>query len=162
MDECADQPLSHMTAADRLIPSIQYEYLDHPADVQLHAWGESLQVAFEQVTMAMFGYMTDIQTVEIETQLDVEVDGLDMNSLLYQFMDEFLFNFCAEPNFIPRVSRLNHNSHLRSHLFLYSQKIKIIDFDKSNFRIRARGFGQTFNLKKHPQVSGLMISLNAK
>lgn len=103
---CSGEPIVHISSADRLIPDVQYEFLDHPADVQLHAWGESLAAAFEQVTMAMFAYMTDITTVEIRTQLDVEVEGLDMSSLLYQFMDEFLFNFCAEPNFIPRVSSL--------------------------------------------------------
>ena len=72
--------------------------------MQLHAWGDSLEVAFEQVTMAMFAYVTDISTVSIESHMDVEVEGLDMLSLLYQMMDEFLFNFCADPFFIPRVS----------------------------------------------------------
>jgi len=42
--------------------------------LRLHAWGDTLEEAFEQCAMAMFGYMTDtgtvepLQTVEVETQ----------------------------------------------------------------------------------------------
>lgn len=101
-DDNSDQPIVQL---DRSIPEIQYEFLDHPADVQLHAWGDTLDEAFEQVTIAMFAYITDITTVSIESHIDVEVEGIDMLSLLYQLMDEFLFNFCAEPYFVPRVSK---------------------------------------------------------
>ncbi|EHB12808.1 Protein archease [Heterocephalus glaber] len=49
----------------RYPPVIQkYEYLDHTTDVQLHAWGETLEEAFEQCAMAMIAYMTDTGTVE--------------------------------------------------------------------------------------------------
>lgn len=52
----------------------------------------------------MFGYMTDIETVQMTDTHDIEVEGEDLYSLLYQFLDEFLFAFCAEPFFIARVS----------------------------------------------------------
>jgi len=118
---------------DLIIPEIKYEYLDHPADVQLHAWGDNLLEAFEQCAMSMFGYMTtEIESVEMTDVQHIEAEGHDMESLLYQFLDEFLFLFSAEPFFIAR-------------------KVVILDFDVDNFKIRARGYGETFTLGKHPQ-----------
>lgn len=114
------------------VPAVKYEYLDHTADVQLHAWGDDLQEAFEQVGMSMFGYMTEIDKVDIRYTYYIEADGDDMMSLLYHYLDEWLFAFCAEPFFIPRV-------------------IKIVSFDRENFKIQARGWGETFDLSKHPQ-----------
>lgn len=37
-------------------------------------------------------------------------------------------------------------------LLILGQKIKILEFDRSAFKIKARGFGETFRLDKHPQV----------
>jgi SHS2 domain-containing protein len=65
-----------------------------------------LEEAFEQCAMAMFGYMTEIDTVEISECQDVEADGHDLLSLLFHFLDECLFLFCAEPFFIARVNIL--------------------------------------------------------
>ena len=45
-------------------PTSGYEFLDHTADVQIHAWGKDLKESFEQAAKAMFAYMTDLDTVE--------------------------------------------------------------------------------------------------
>ncbi|XP_036302329.1 protein archease isoform X2 [Pipistrellus kuhlii] len=82
--------------------SRKYEYLDHTADVQLHAWGDTLEEAFEQCAMAMFGYMTDIDTVEPLQAIEVETQGDDLQSLLFHFLDEWLYKFSADEFFIPR------------------------------------------------------------
>ncbi|XP_058299264.1 protein archease isoform X3 [Hylobates moloch] len=83
----------------------KYEYLDHTADVQLHAWGDTLEEAFEQCAMAMFGYMTDTGTVEPLQTVEVETQGDDLQSLLFHFLDEWLYKFSADEFFIPRVGR---------------------------------------------------------
>jgi hypothetical protein len=31
-------------------PEIKYEFLDNTADVQIHAWGDSIEESFEQVS----------------------------------------------------------------------------------------------------------------
>ena len=71
------------------IPEKKYEYLDHTADVQLHAWGNSLKESFEQIAMSMFGYMTDLDTVEECSSVVVTSTGHDLQSALYNFMNEW-------------------------------------------------------------------------
>nr|XP_058958479.1 protein archease-like isoform X1 [Pocillopora verrucosa] len=111
---------------------IKYEYLDHTADVQLHAWGDDLKEAFEQVATAMFGYMTELTAVEIEKTMEITAQGDDMINLLFHFLDEFLFLMCDDPYFIVK-------------------EVEILEFDKENFTIRAVGRGELFDLNKHPQ-----------
>jgi len=99
---------------------------------RIHAFGETLEEAFEQAAVAMFGYMTELEKVEIKSKYEIEAQGEDLLSLLFHFLDEFLYIFSAEPYFIVK-------------------KVKILEFDRLNFTIKAVGFGEIFNLKKHPQ-----------
>ncbi|KAL5013602.1 hypothetical protein ScPMuIL_007872 [Solemya velum] len=115
------------------IPDVKYEYLDHTADVQLHSWGADLKESFEQCATAMFGYMTtNYDTVEMTETQEIEAEGDDMQSLLFHFLDEWLFMFSADPFFIPRI-------------------VEITDFDVENFRIKSKGYGEPFVVGKHPQ-----------
>eukprot|EP00036_Acanthoecidae_sp_10tr_P000894 CAMPEP_0182934972 /NCGR_PEP_ID=MMETSP0105_2-20130417/37209_1 /TAXON_ID=81532 ORGANISM="Acanthoeca-like sp., Strain 10tr" /NCGR_SAMPLE_ID=MMETSP0105_2 /ASSEMBLY_ACC=CAM_ASM_000205 /LENGTH=225 /DNA_ID=CAMNT_0025073907 /DNA_START=138 /DNA_END=815 /DNA_ORIENTATION=- len=111
-----------------------YEYLDHTADIQLHSWGRTLQESLEQVVVAMFGYMTELDKVVEDPAhtTEVEVDGHDLDSLLFALLDEFLFQFVTEP-------------------FVACKRVKIVEFDQKAFKIKAQGFGEVFDLAKHEQ-----------
>ena len=80
----------------------------------------------------MFGYMTEIESVEMKSSFSIEAKGDDLEGLLFHFLDEWLFAFSAEPFFIPR-------------------KVIVTEFDQENFRIRCTGYGEEFTLGKHPQ-----------
>uniref|UniRef100_A0AC35TVC7 Archease domain-containing protein n=1 Tax=Rhabditophanes sp. KR3021 TaxID=114890 RepID=A0AC35TVC7_9BILA len=113
------------------IPEVNFEYVDHTADIQLHGWGKSVPEAFEQTVMAMFGYMAgEITEIENSYSFDIPATGHDLNSLLFNLLDQCLYFFNTEPFFIPRV-------------------IKLIDFDRTNFKITARGWGESFDDKYH-------------
>eukprot|EP00794_Sanderia_malayensis_P005346 gene5346-6016_t len=112
--------------------SAGYEYLDHTSDIQIHSWGTSLKEAFEMAGIALFGYITDINTVEILDEEEVKAEGHDLDSLLYSFLDEVLFLFNAEP-------------------YLTCKCINITEFDRVNFKITAKCQGEPFDLNKHPQ-----------
>ncbi|XP_065081666.1 protein archease-like [Ochlerotatus camptorhynchus] len=124
-----------LESQEHTIPEIKYEYLDHTADVQLHAWGETLKEAFEQCGMAMFGYMTELSSVDIQKCYEIKTDPTDdMENLLFRFLDELLFLFSAEP-------------------FLICKKLEITKFDteEEKFYIECRCYGEEFDLSKHPQ-----------
>uniref|UniRef100_A0A674HPM6 Protein archease n=1 Tax=Taeniopygia guttata TaxID=59729 RepID=A0A674HPM6_TAEGU len=99
---------------------------------RLHAWGDTLEEAFEQCAMAMFGYMTDTGTVEPVDTVEVEAEGHDLLSLLFHFLDEWLYKFSADEFFIPR-------------------EVKVLHIDRRQFKIRSIGWGEEFSLAKHPQ-----------
>ncbi|XP_064587780.1 protein archease isoform X1 [Zonotrichia leucophrys gambelii] len=103
-----------------------------PALTWLHAWGDTLEEAFEQCAMAMFGYMTDTGTVEPVDTVEVEAEGHDLLSLLFHFLDEWLYKFSADEFFIPR-------------------EVKVLHIDRRQFKIRSIGWGEEFSLDKHPQ-----------
>lgn len=65
--------------------------------------GSNLKEAFEQCAIAMFSYITDLSTVTMSYQTDIEVSGDDLKNLLYKYLDELLFLFCAEPFLIVKV-----------------------------------------------------------
>ena len=80
-------------------PEYKFEYLDHTADVQIHSWGATLREAFEHAGHAMYNYMVpldDIRVNERVPELRVRVNGHDEQSLLYNFMQELLFDFHTE------------------------------------------------------------------
>lgn len=131
-EDNGDDTVRNLPLRSLQVPGTKYEYLDHTADVQIHAWGDSLLEAFEQAVEAMFGYVTEIDKVEEIFQQEIEADGDDMMSLLYHLLDEFLYIFSVDSFFI-------------------AKRVKIIEFDKTNFKIKAIGFGETFDIAKHPQ-----------
>lgn len=111
----------------------KYEFLDHTADVQIHAWGQDLKETFENAAIAMTAYITDISKVEISSKEVVQVEADDLKGLLYRFLDEILFLFNADP-------------------YLLSKRVRILNLEAdSKFSISAECYGETFSLDKHPQ-----------
>lgn len=122
------------TEEELILAPEKYEYLDHTADVQLHSWGDSLKEAFEQCGIAMFGYMTEIDKVEIKQCSEIEANGHDLESLLFHFLDELLFLFSCEP-------------------FLICSKLVITEFitEGEELSAKCKCYGEEFTLGKHPQ-----------
>ncbi|GIM01884.1 hypothetical protein Vretimale_6669, partial [Volvox reticuliferus] len=111
------------------VGAYKFEYLDHTADVQLHAWGRDLKEAFENCALAMFNYMSPLEYVRPRTTRSYRAEGHDLPSLLFAFLDELLFVFATE-------------------LFLAAE-VKITSFDRNNFVIEAEGGGEIFDREMH-------------
>ena len=85
-----------------------------------------ISICTKQRTTSLFLLVTDYQ--------EITTEGEDLLSLLYHFLDEFLFLFSADTFFIAR-------------------KVKILEMDKETFKIKACAYGKEFKIGKHPQGS---------
>ena len=135
--KCTNEAERQVMMDPDILEGARYEYLDHTADVQLHSWGDDLPSALEQLAVAMFGYMTRLTSIAVDERKSDEVAshvvarGHDLHSMVFAFLDEWLFVF-HDTGFVAR-------------------EVKILQFDRECWQITSRGRGEILNLDKHPQ-----------
>lgn len=124
-------PLGDSLYISPLLGPCEYEYLDHTADVQIHAWGRTLEDAFQNAGLALFNYMVPLQCVEVDESLtrSIAVGGQDLESLLFAFLDELLFVFSTE--------------------LLVFKHIQIDQMSHSDWCITATGRGEVLDRSRH-------------
>lgn len=106
----------------------KYEFFDHTADIGIKAYGRDLNEAFENAALAVFEVMTDTSKVEPRESREIEIDGMDLENLLYRWIEGLLVYYDSE-------------------LFLFGKfKVKI---DLENLRLNAIAWGEKFNPDKH-------------
>jgi SHS2 domain-containing protein len=73
-----------------------YEYLEHTADVKFRAYGHSLEEMLSNAALALFNSMIDTATVKSKETWKVELCGLDLEQLAYDWLSEIIFLFETE------------------------------------------------------------------
>ncbi len=109
----------------------EYEYLDHTADIQIHAWGADLNAAYASCAVGMFGYMCQLNEISTDLEVEVTASGHDLHSLLYNFLDECLYIFHTDS--FAMVS------------------IVVGELNTTDYTIRAIARGGTFDASRHTQ-----------
>ena len=69
------------------------KFLDHPSDVYIEVRAKTLEEAYALCGKALYDVMTDTATVEKRKTIEVEVEGYDLYSLLYNWLEELLYLF---------------------------------------------------------------------
>jgi SHS2 domain-containing protein len=95
-------------------------------DAYIEAEGSSLEEAFENAAKGLIDTMLDIDKIEAKDKIRIEVEGYDLEELLYNWLEEILLKLSIE-----RVA-------------LREFKVKI----KDN-RLEAEVYGEPLDLKKH-------------
>lgn len=69
----------------------QYEFFPHTADAKFRAYGETLEEAFINASLATAALMWDWRVVEPKITYKIDVKGKDLQQLLFNFLEEILF-----------------------------------------------------------------------
>ncbi|MFH1501297.1 MAG: archease [archaeon] len=81
---------------------MKFKFLEHTADIKFRAFGKSLEEVFENAALAMFNSMYGGK-VKSNIKRKIKVSGKDNESLLYNFLEEFLFLLDSENFFLSTV-----------------------------------------------------------
>ena len=105
---------------------MRYEQLEHTADVMIKAHGRTLEECYGNAAYALFNTMVDATTIVPSQEIDIIQEGHDYESLLYNFLSEFLY--------VHDVTRL-----------------VLCEFDVSidGFKIKCKARGERLDLEKH-------------
>ncbi|MFA5313409.1 MAG: archease [Methanomassiliicoccales archaeon] len=70
---------------------MRYELLEHTADVMVRAHGTTIEECFANAAYALEDQMVHAERIAERTSYEFDVEGFDMESLLLNFLSEFLY-----------------------------------------------------------------------
>jgi SHS2 domain-containing protein len=76
----------------------KFKFLEHTADVKFQAFGKTLEECFKNSAIALKKTIFEDKTKE-KKEMKIEVKGKDLESLLYNFLEEILY-FLEADNFL--------------------------------------------------------------
>ena len=69
----------------------RFEPLEHPSDVGITAFGESLKEAFENAAYGMFAIMSDPDKLKSKLSFDIKTKASDKEALLINWLNELIY-----------------------------------------------------------------------
>jgi SHS2 domain-containing protein len=70
---------------------VAWEHFHHDADIGVRGRGNTLAQAFEQAALALTAVITDPRRVRPEIEVRIELEAPDTEYLLYQWLNELVF-----------------------------------------------------------------------
>ena len=81
---------------------MKYKFLQHTADVKFRAYGKTLNKLFESSAIAMFKTMFNGNVKSLKKKV-IKASGKDLESLLYNFLEELLVLLDSQGFFISKI-----------------------------------------------------------
>ena len=83
----------------------KFSFLEHTADVKFQAFGKSIEEVFENSALALKETIYN-KKVEEKQEKEIEVKAQDFESLLYNFLGEFLYLLDAEDFLLSKIKKI--------------------------------------------------------
>ena len=85
----------------------KYKFLSHTADVKFQAFGNDVEECFVNAGNALMHVMYEGKKIKNISRKKIKVSGKDFSSLLYNFLEEFLFFIDAKGFVASKIENLN-------------------------------------------------------
>lgn len=115
----------------------KFEWVDHPADVGFRAYGTNLEEAFENAALALSEIMADTEKVKSEMDFSIDIEAEDLEALLFDWLDHFLYLMDTERFISSRF------------------EVKNIRSEDEGFSLSGRAWGEKYDSNRHGPGSGV-------
>lgn len=85
---------------------MKFKFLEHTADVKFQAFGKSLEQAFSNAAMALKEVMAGKIKIKAKITKKIKIKGKDNESLLYNFLEEFLFLLDSQGFILSKIKKI--------------------------------------------------------
>ena len=111
---------------------VGFRFLDHTADVQVESWGPTLEEAYSQTALGLMTTISpNLNLISPLVQKVIQIEAEDKESLLFDFLSEFLFIFDVEDLIFCEIA------------------IESIKKKQDKYLLKANVKGERFNKEKH-------------
>ncbi|MBM3897572.1 MAG: archease [Thaumarchaeota archaeon] len=115
---------------------MSYRYLEDitVADTAFEAEGKTLEELFSSAALATTNVMVrNLQSIETKVEREVAIEAEDIEQLLYRFLQEIIY-------------------YKDAHLLLFGRyDVKVLSL-KSQYKVKARFYGEKLDMKKHDLI----------
>jgi len=127
---------------------MKFKFFEHTADIKFQSYGKTLEEAFENASLAMFNAMYKGK-VKARIKKKIKVKGKDLESLLYNFLEELLFLLDSEGFFLSGVKvkinkkRLELNAELigdEAKNYPISLDVKAVTYNEMFVKKKEKGY----------------------
>ena len=115
-----------------MMKDVGFQFLDHTADVQVESWAPTLEEAFSQTALSLIATISpNLDLISPSTEKIIQIEAEDKESLLFDFLSEFLYIFDVEELIFSAIT------------------VEIIKKEQDKYHLTARVKGEIFNKNKH-------------
>jgi SHS2 domain-containing protein len=128
--------------------------LEHMTDALIEVEANTLEQAFELAAKALVDVMIDVSKVDIKQELHIDVDGYDIENLLYNWLEHVMITLVSDHMALSRfnVSIYKNDEQYRLHANVYGEPL---DLEKHNYKVEIKGV--TYHMMSIKEIDGKYI-----
>lgn len=132
---------------------MKFKYLPHTADAKFEAYGKTLEEAFENAAYALFNMIIETKKVEAKIKKNVAIRSENLESLLYDWLEKFLFlldteNFLLSEAKVKSIKKKNEEYRLEAELegdifpkkYEIEGEVKAITYNEMQVKKQTKGW----------------------
>ena len=129
-------------------------FLEHTADIKFQAYGKNIEEAFENSALALKEVIAGKIKVKKKQKKKVKVKGNDPESLLYNFLEEFLYLLDAENFLMREIESIKIDKNLVISAIIFGDKASDYQFTND---VKAITYNEMFIKKENNKYTAQVV-----